>query len=161
MPVAIRPASVTDLDAISRFAADVVPVHYSPILGENAARAQLEWWTEDRMRPAVEAGDVHVAEQEDDIVGVVETGVMGEDRVVWKLYVAPASRGRSVGARLLDRSVAPLREATDHVLIEHFAGNTDAARFYERQGWRVVRTDASAEGDPRAVVVWRRLDLDG
>ena len=112
------------------------------------------------MRPAVEAGAVHLAEREDVVVGVVETGVMGEDHVVWKLYVAPAFRGRSVGARLLDRAVAPLREATDHVLIEHFAGNTDAARFYERQGWRVVRIDASTEGDPRAAVVWRRLDLD-
>ena len=160
MPVSIRPASVDDLDAIARFAAAVVPAHYTPMLGEDGARAQLEWWTTDRMTPAVEAGRVHVAVARRAIVGVVQTGVLGEDHVVWKLYLAPAFRGRSLGADLLRHAVAPLRGVTDHVLVEHFAGNTRAARFYEREGWTVVRTEASRGGDPNAAVVWRRLALD-
>lgn len=59
--MSIRLARVDDLDDIARFAADVVPAHYTPILGEDGARAQLQWWTPERMRPAVEAGYVHVA----------------------------------------------------------------------------------------------------
>lgn len=157
MTVAIRLADVDDLDAIAHFAADVIPTHYTPILGADGARAQLAWWTADRMRPAVEVGQVHVAVANGAIVGVVQTGSLGEDYVVWKLYVAPAFRGRSLGPDLLRQALAPLREVADHVLVEHFAGNRKAAEFYEREGWTVVRTEAARSGDPRAAVVWRRL----
>lgn len=81
--MSIRLACVDDLDAIARFADEVVPAHDTPILGEDGARAQLEWWTADRMRPAVEAGHVHVAVASQAIIGVVQTGVLDEDRVVW------------------------------------------------------------------------------
>lgn len=157
MPVSIRLADVDDLDAIARFADDVVPAHYTPILGEEGARAQLDWWTADRMKPAVEAGHVHVAVAGRAIVGVVQTGILDGDCVVWKLYLAPAFRGQSIGADLLRHAIAPFKEVADHVLVEHFAGNTKAADFYERHGWRVVRTEAARSGDPHAAVVWRRL----
>jgi hypothetical protein len=49
---------------------------------------------------------------------------------------------------------------TDHVLVEHFAGNTKAAKFYEREGWTVVSTEPSRSGDPNAAVIWRRVTLD-
>ncbi|GAA5163982.1 N-acetyltransferase [Ornithinimicrobium tianjinense] len=155
--MAIRLARADDLAAIERFAVDVVPAHYAPILGEDAALAQLQWWTPARMQPAVEAHRVHVAVEGQAIVGVAETGVLGEDHVVWKLYLAPELRGRAIGADLLQHAVAPLRKVTDHVLVEHFAGNTKAARFYEREGWAVVRTEASRSGDPAAAIVWRRF----
>ena len=155
--MAIRLARIDDLPAIERFAVEVVPAHYAPILGEDAALAQLQWWTPARMQPAVAAHRVHVAVEGDTIVGVAETGVLGEDHVVWKLYLAPESRGQSIGADLLQRAVAPLREVADHVLVEHFAENTEAARFYEREGWAVVRTEASRSSDPAAAIVWRRL----
>ena len=57
----IRLARLDDLSAIERFALDVVPAHYAPILGDEGARAQLQWWTTERMKPAVEASRVHVA----------------------------------------------------------------------------------------------------
>jgi ribosomal protein S18 acetylase RimI-like enzyme len=157
--VQIRLATVDDVDAIVAFAAEVVPVHYSGILGETAAHSQLSWWTSERMRSAVEAEQVHLAVADEAIVGVAETGRMGQDHVVWKLYLAPEFRGRALGKDLLRQAIAPLRKKTDHVLVEHFAQNTRAARFYEREGWGVVRTEAPKSGDPRATVVWRRLEL--
>jgi ribosomal protein S18 acetylase RimI-like enzyme len=160
MPVTVRLACGDDLAAIERFAIDVVPAHYAPILGEDGARAQLQWWTTERMKPAVEAGRVHVAVAGEKIVGVVQTGVLGEDHVVWKLYLAPEFRGRSIGANLLQHAIAPLRKVTADVLVEHFAGNTQAAKFYEREGWTVVSTQTSRSGDPNAAVVWRRFTLN-
>lgn len=77
---------------------------------------------------------------------MVQTGVVNEDRVVWKRYLAPAFRGQSIGAHLLRDAIAPLREVSDHVLVEHFAGNTKAAKFYKREGWTVVCTEASPSG---------------
>jgi len=159
MPVTIRLACLDGLSAIERFALDVVPAHYAPILGDQGARAQLQWWTTERMKPAVEASRVRVAVTGEKIKGVVQTGVLGEDHVVWKLYLAPEFRGQCIGADLLQDAIEPLRKVTDHVLVEHFAGNTKAAKFYEREGWTVVSIEPSRSGDPNAAVVWRRTTL--
>ena len=148
------------MEAIVAFAAEVVPVHYSTILGDTAAQAQLRWWTSERMKSAVEAEQVHLAVADEAIVGVAETGELGQEHVVWKLYLAPEFRGRALGTALLRHAIGPLRAKTDHVLVEHFAENKRAARFYEREGWLVVRTEAAMSGDPRGTVVWRRLDLE-
>ena len=89
----------------------------------------------------------------------LETGTYGDDQVIWKLYLAPAVRGRGLGVELLDRAVAVLPAGTDHVLVEHFAGNLQAGAFYEREGFAVVETEPPESGDPNAAVVWRRRDL--
>lgn len=145
--------------AIVAFGSAVVPTHYRPILGPAAAQAQLDWWGEQRMASAVAAGRVHLAVLGDAVVGVVETGAMGGEQVIWKLYVEPRWRGRSLGVRLLERAVAALPDGTRTVLVEHFAGNTRAGAFYEREGFGVVRTEAAESGDAQATVVWRRLEL--
>src|SRR5689334_14928236 len=98
----IRKAELGDVDAIVAFGAAVVPQHYTPILGPHAAQAQLSWWTAARMTPAVEAGRVHVATAGTrEVVGVCQTGELGGEQVIWKLYLAPEYRGRSLGVQLL------------------------------------------------------------
>lgn len=160
MSVRVRRAEASDVETIADFGSAVVPPHYTPILGVAAAQAQLAWWAPERMAFAVRAGRVHVA-VDGDIVGVAETGELAGEQVLWKLYLAPELRGRSVGVELLRHAIAALPAGTDHVLVEHFAGNARAGSFYEREGFRVVKTDSAGSGDPAAVVVWRRLDLDG
>jgi ribosomal protein S18 acetylase RimI-like enzyme len=155
----VRGAEPGDVEAIVGFGSAVVPAHYEPILGEAAALGQLAWWGPDRMVAAVAAGRVVVAEVAGRVVGVVETGELGGEQVVWKLYLAPEVRGRSLGVELLRHAVATLPVGVDHVLVEHVAGNARAAAFYERQGFEVVRTEPARSGDPAAAVVWRRLDL--
>lgn len=158
--VVVRLAAPSDVAAIVAFAEAVVPPHYAPILGPSAARRQVEvWWTPERMAAAAEAGRVHVAVAGGRFVGVVETGTYGGDQVIWKLYLAPEARGRRLGVELLRRAVAALPEGTDHVLVEHVAGNRRAGAFYEREGFAVVGTEPAASGDPHAAVVWRRRDL--
>lgn len=161
MAVTIRKADLDDLDAISEFAAAVVPEHYTPILGELAAHEQLTWWTPERMTPAVEVGRVHLAISDTgDLVGVCQTGELDGDQVIWKLYLAPDHRGRSLGVELLRHAIRSLPEHTDHVHVEHFAGNTGAARFYEREGFQVIRTvPAPPDLPPSHAIVWRRLHL--
>ncbi len=167
MTVRIRKAQPSDVEAISAFGAAVVPAHYAPILGAAVAQGQLTWWAGDRMASAVGRGRVHVAVRDpagedtgaSTILGVVETGEAGDDQVVWKLYLEPGSRGRSWGSRLLAEAVSALPDASTHVLVEHFAANARAGTFYEREGFEVIRSDPGSSGDPRATVVWRRLDL--
>lgn len=54
-----------------------------------------------------------------------------------ELYVAPASRRRGIGAALLERAVALARErGTKTFEINVDSEDTDARRFYEREGFR-------------------------
>ena len=161
MEVTVRKANHGDVDAIVAFGAAVIPEHYAPILGQQDAQAQLAWWTPDRILPAVEAGRVHVATTDGrDVVGVCQTGEMNGEQVIWKLYLAPDYRGRSIGLELLRQAISGLPRHADRVDVEHFAGNTSAAKFYEREGFKVVRTDPPPSGkSPDHAILWRRLKL--
>jgi len=161
MDVTIRRADLADVDALAAFAAAVIPKHYTPILGQRAAHGQLAWWTPQRMTPAVESDRVLVATTDGrDVVGVCQTGELDGEQVIWKLYLAPEYRGRSFGVALLRQAISSLPRDADRVVVEHFAGNTSAARFYEREGFRVIRTDPAPSGQsPAAAIVWRRLQL--
>lgn len=105
MDAEIRKAHASDVDAIAALGSAVVPAHYTPILGADGAQGQLAWWTPQRMASAVERGRVHVALVGDTIVGVSETGEMGNEQVIWKLYLAPDFRGRSLGVKLLRQAI--------------------------------------------------------
>lgn len=156
----VRKAELDDLDAIVAFGSAVIPSYYTPILGEPAARAQLAWWSPDRLAPAIEADRVQVVATDRDVVGVCQTGEMDGEQVIWKLYLAPEYRGRSLGVELLGQAIASLPRGVDRVDVEHFAGNLRAARFYEREGFEVLRTDPPATGEsPSSAIVWRRRRL--
>ena len=156
----VRKAELGDLDAIVAFGSAVIPPYYTPILGERAAHAQLAWWTADRMEPAVEANRVHVAATDHDVVGVCQTGELAGEQVIWKMYLAPEYRGRSLGVELLRQAIASLPQGVRSVDLEHFAGNTRAAKFYEREGFKVIRTDPPPTGEsPNSAIVWRRRQL--
>ena len=160
MRVNVRKALLEDLDRIVGFGSAVIPPYYTPILGERAAQAQLAWWTADRMAPAVEANRVHVAATDCDVVGVSQTGELDGEQVIWKLYLAPEYRGRSLGVELLSQAIASLPQEVARVDVEHFAGNTRAAKFYEREGFEVVRTEPPPAGESaNSAIVWRRRQL--
>jgi len=153
-----RPAVADDVPAIVAFGDEVIPRHYSPIIGESAAQAQLDWWSPARFIEAINAGRVQLATAGNQIVGVVETGEMAGEHVIWKLYVAPTVRGQGLGVKLIENAISSLPSETDYVLLEHFEGNSDAARFYEREGFEVTGIDVN-DSNPSASVVWRRRDL--
>lgn len=158
--VHVRAAHRAEVDSIVAFARAVVPPHYAPILGNDAANEQLKWWTADRIGSAVAAGRVHVAVADDAIVGVAETGALGDEQVIWKLYLAPDFRGRGLGRELLAHAVAALPVGTAEVQVEHFAGNDRAGGFYERVGFVVDKTVSARSGEHRADIVWRRLRIE-
>jgi hypothetical protein len=62
-----------DLEGICQFGATHIPQHYGPLLGPEAAQAQVDnWWNRDRMSQAVSEGGVVVAEEEEVVIGVGE-----------------------------------------------------------------------------------------
>ncbi len=157
----VRKAELNDLDAIVAFGGAVIPPYYSPILGAHAAQEQLTWWSLDRMASAVEANRVHGAAKDLNVVGVCQTGELAGEQVIWKMYLAPEYRGRSLGVELLGQAIASLPQGAGRVDVEHFAGNTRAGNFYEREGFEVIRIDPAPTGEsPNSAIVWRRRRLN-
>lgn len=156
---AIRSATADDVDAVVDFAEHHVVEHYRPLLGDAAARAQVDdWWTHERLRGAAAEGRLVVAtDAEGDVVGVAEWSLYDGHPTVWKLYVHGDRRGEGLGPRLLDAVTASLPDGADRLLVEHFAVSEDAARFYDREGFRAIRTVRGS--DPSLDVVWRERPL--
>ncbi len=158
--VSIRLADERDLAAIAAFGAAVVPAHYEPIIGRDAALEQVDvWWTYEQLHSAWQTGALLIAE-DDELVGVAELGSLEGEPVVWKLYIDPERRGEGTGRRLLHAAIAEIPRPASRVVLEHFAGNERAAAFYEREGFHHLRTEPAASGDPAAATVWRARPLD-
>ena len=154
--VVVRTAGPADVAGIVGFGRAVVPEHYAPLIGLDAARAQVEqWWQVQSIGEAVDAGLVVVAEEAGEVVGVAQRGQMGAEHVVWKLYLHPAHRGRGLGPELVQALVDQLPAGVARVWIEHVAANERAGAFYEREGFTVERVEASATGDAGTDQVWR------
>ncbi|WP_352236393.1 GNAT family N-acetyltransferase [Lentzea sp. NBRC 102530] len=133
----MRDARPEDIAGICRFGEEHVERHYAPLIGDEAAAAQVtRWWNEEQITSAVHGNLVVVAAAEGRIVGVGQRGRRGDDHVIYKLYVDPALRGGGIGPRLIGALVAHVD--ADEVFVEHFAENERAGAFYEREGF-VVR----------------------
>lgn len=150
----VRIASAADLAAICDFGAAYIPHHYAPLLGAEAARAQVDnWWNRGRMSRAVAERRVVVAEDQGVLLGVGEWGVYEGVPVIWKLYVHPQHRGAGIGPQLIDAMVGEVPGEKGRVRVETFAVNRRAVDFYERVGFRTVET-VEHETDPALSVVW-------
>jgi GNAT superfamily N-acetyltransferase len=156
----VRDAEPDDVAGICRFGETHIRPHYAPLIGAEAADAQVRhWWNESAIGSAVSAGLVVVAEVDGRVVGVGQRGRSGADHVVYKLYVSPERRGSGLGRRLLDALIGQLPPDADRLAIEHFAANERAGAFYEREGFSVERIEPSPTGDPGLGVVWRARAL--
>jgi GNAT superfamily N-acetyltransferase len=160
----VRDARDDDVAAICGFGEAHIRPHYAPLIGAEAADAQVrDWWNEAYVGAAVARGLVVVAEADGQVVGVGQRGRSGDDHVVHKLYVDPRYRGRGLGPRLIDALTRQLPADAHRVHIEQFAANERAGAFYEREGFAVERVEPSPTGDPALDRVWRvrRLDPPG
>jgi GNAT superfamily N-acetyltransferase len=156
----VRDAGPGDVAAVCRFGETHIRPHYAPLIGADAADAQVRhWWNETSIADAVARGLVVVAVADGQVVGVGQRGRNGTDHVVYKLYVSPEHRGSGLGPRLLEALTRQLPPDAERLCIEHFAANERAGGFYEREGFAVERIEPSPTGDPRLAVVWRARSL--
>ncbi|SMR70732.1 Ribosomal protein S18 acetylase RimI [Aliiroseovarius halocynthiae] len=83
-------------------------------------------------------------------------GFLSRDkRKVHALYIAHHARGQGVGKVLLDHA----KQASDALSLYTFQNNSDAQRFYLREGFNeIFRTDGAGndEGLPDICYEWRR-----
>jgi GNAT superfamily N-acetyltransferase len=62
----------------------------------------------------------------------------GATAVVSRLFVAPRSRGRRIGALLIGRAVEEARHRGLHPVLDVVTTDTAAAALYERLGWELM-----------------------
>ena len=152
----VRVAVPGDVSSMCEFGEAHIRAHYAPLIGPDAAEAQVrDWWNSAGLTAAVEAGVVVVAEADGRLVAVGQRGRNGVEHVVYKLYVHPRYRGQGIGRVLLAALTEQLPPDADRLYIEHFAANGRAGAFYEREGFTVERIESSASGNPARDVVWR------
>ncbi len=158
--VSIRIASLSDVEPICRFGAAHIADHYRPLIGSEAAEAQVDkWWNPDRIAHAVERGQMTVAVSGDQLIGVAEQGEYAGSHVIWKLYLHPHFRGSGLGPGLLRHIIDRLPADAVSLQVEHFEANTRAGEFYEREGFEYLRTEPHPV-NPAMNTVWRELKLD-
>jgi GNAT superfamily N-acetyltransferase len=160
-PVALRPATADDAARVCAFGARIIPAHYTPLIGPDAAARQVrDWWSAEHLERVAGAGRLLVAETPTHgVVGVAQWGDGADGPALYKLYLDPTHRGGGLGRRLLAAVTAALPADTRHLDVEHFAANTRAGEFYAREGFGVIRVAPDPDGDPRRAVVWRRRML--
>jgi GNAT superfamily N-acetyltransferase len=111
------------------------------------------------MSQSVGEGRVVVAEEEEAVIGVGEWSLLEGAPVIWKLYVHPSHRGKGIGPWLIHAIIDALPDGMDRIQVEHFAVNRRAGAFYEREGFREIRT-VEHQTNPVMNVVWRERSLD-
>lgn len=141
MTISIRPATVSDFDAIAEvWEASVRDTHqFLPVSEIEALRPVLR----EQYLPAV---DLQVAAGADGgIAGFVGTAA-GK---IEMLFIAPAARGSGIGSALMARTDAPEVDVNEQ--------NTQALDFYRRRGFQVVgRSPLDGQGRPYPLLHLRR-----
>jgi len=93
------------------------------------------------------AGDVLVAEDDGEIVGHLQL-VGGEDDVELKsMAVAEGRRGGGVGRALVEAALQRCRDrGVRRITVSTASADTGNLRFYQRQGFRMLRIERDAFG---------------
>ncbi len=94
----IRDAGPDDVAAICRFGFAHIRDHYAPIVGEGAADEQIRrWWNETYIGAGVAGGQVVIADDGGELVGVGQRRRSGADHVIYKPTPTTAVEGSDRG----------------------------------------------------------------
>ena len=143
----LRPATPADLPVCAAIINDYIDTtQWLPRTIDHAAVEALF------VPSLLEARTLFVAEENGEILGYLSMNP--EDGFVPALYLRPAARGKGVGKMLLDAAKAAHPDGLELTVFER---NTDALRFYEREGFYEDpsrRDDSTDEGIPTLWMRW-------
>lgn len=138
------------------------PTSFGGSLDETLARSD-EFWV---LRAAAAAGGddqaIWFARDDDRVVGLVGAYVpdAGTEPRLVSMWVDPASRGRGVGARLIDAVVAwAVDVGAGGIVLDVESSNVAARSLYERAGFRPTGRSASLPSDPSLTTDELRREL--
>ncbi|GAB3820571.1 GNAT family N-acetyltransferase [Kribbella italica] len=148
--IAVRPATLDDVDAVREVGLKTWPVAYDGLASpEFVTDGLAAWWSREAVERGIARGITLVAEgPAGEIVGMTGLGQEEGFWVMWKLYVLPDHQGSGVGKALLDAAIAALPPGTSELLLDVLVGNEKAIGFYRRNGFGpAARTPSRDLGD--------------
>jgi diamine N-acetyltransferase len=143
----IRAGTLADVPAIRRIAHAAWPVAYGSILSPEQLRYMLDrMYAESslRLQMSEEGHRFLLAVEGDDILGFAAFGASTEGAglaKLHKLYVLPEHKGSGLGKALLDAVMNEAAAAGHTALRLNVNRFNPSKRFYERQGFTVVREE--------------------
>ncbi len=115
---------------------------YARKLGREPRAGPYPW-----LEAAINRGDVYVALDEGEIVGVIATSRRGDELAIEQLGVDPARQGGGIGGWLLEQIEQTARRDQLKALTLFTAEMmSDVVRLYDRHGFLVVRKALPAHG---------------
>ena len=152
--MAIREATVDDIDAIQRVAQESWTRDYPDILSrESMAEGLDDWYSDERIRDSIAWARalMLVAERDDEIVGFAHAtwDINANVGNILRVYVGPDSRGEGIGQRLLEETCLTLFEqGIDRINAMVLDANELGKAFYSDFGFeRAETTTISIGGD--------------
>jgi GNAT superfamily N-acetyltransferase len=141
----IRPAVMEDIEGVQAVGRSAWWDTYTGLRPKEYIQHALEqWWSGDYLRGAIES-ERHillVAEEHQQIIGVVESQVLADKRaMLWKLYVLKEHRGKGVGTALIEESIRCLPLGIEVYYTEYDSKNEGAAAFYASRGFVFDKTE--------------------
>ncbi|GAB2585994.1 GNAT family N-acetyltransferase [Kribbella endophytica] len=135
--IAVRPATLDDVEAVREIGLRTWPVAYDGLASpEFIAEGLAAWWSPAAVERGITRGVTLVAAgPAGEIVGMTGLGQEEGFWVMWKLYVLPDHQGSGVGKALLDAAIAALPSGTTELLLDVVVGNEKAIGFYRRNGF--------------------------
>ena len=132
MKLHLRPAENVDHERI----ADILiqsRIAYMPYAPSAHTEHQVRLWVKDRLIPT---GGTTVAMLNGAVVGVSVVSRSSECSWIDQMYVEPSLVGQGIGSKLLRHA---LRNLPRPVRLYTFQANVGARRFYERNGFDIVK----------------------
>lgn len=147
--IEIFPAVETDLPTIRHLAQQIWPSTFKDILSEQQISYMLEMmYSLEALKSQVRDKN-HIfllarEKESEEYLGFVsyETGYQGTlTTKIHKIYLLPASQGKGIGRHLLGEVTQAARACKNTVLSLNVNCHNKAIHFYERMGFRHVRSE--------------------
>ena len=128
-----------------------------------ASPGASQWSERDLLELLRSNAGIWVAQEDGIVTGLCATRAVAEEMEVLNLAVAPASRRRGVGRKLLVKALAPaFHEGVKQVFLEVRESNAAGRAFYQRMGFSESGRRRGYYRNPSedALVLWRQASLE-
>ena len=154
MTINIRLAEPDDTSSVRYVGTVTWPATYGSDNGAAYVMAALdEYWSAEAIGTAISAGNIYVAQSHDGIVGMVEVEDLGDELVMWKLYVLPDQQHHGLGSLLVDAAKDRARGEGKDLLTEYEPSNERVRGFYLREGF--IATTSPWPGTDAVWLRWK------
>jgi ribosomal protein S18 acetylase RimI-like enzyme len=143
----IKPANAQDLEIIHRLAYEIWPFAYGEILSTEQLKYMLESFYSvpslQHQQTSLKHEFIIVFENETPI-GFASFSAHADNASIYhlnKIYVLPRQQGKNIGKQLLEHVIGLAKENGGASLQLNVNRNNKALKFYEKQGFTVIRTE--------------------